>query len=65
MIEKQYQKDLEILIQETIKTSALQAINLNQLLKKKWTEEKNSYMILSKIQTEKQKRRIFNLTKEI
>ena len=40
-------KNLEDLILKTSKTSALQAINLSQLLKKKWSEESNAYVIMS------------------
>jgi len=55
---------LENIILETSKTSALQAINLSQLLKKKWSEEKNAYVLLSKIKTAKQTRRLNNLLLE-
>ena len=44
---------LDGLIETTAKISALQAINLSQLLKKKWSEEKNAYFIMSNIKTEK------------
>ena len=49
------------MIQLTAQTSALQAINLSQLLKKKWTEEPNAYMIMSKIRTQKQINRLNDL----
>jgi hypothetical protein len=55
---------LDELILKTSKTSALRAINLNKLLSKKWTEEKNAYKILSNIKTEKQSRRIASLLQE-
>ncbi len=61
MEEEKTQKLLDELILKTSKTSALRAINLNKLLSKKWTEEKNAYKILSNIKTEKQTRRIANL----
>jgi hypothetical protein len=53
MEEEKTQKLLDELILKTSKTSALRAINLNKLLSKKWTEEKNAYKILSNIKTEK------------
>jgi hypothetical protein len=56
-----HNQELDKMILETSKTSALHAINLNQLLKKKWTEEKNSYRLMTKIATEKQNRRLFKL----
>lgn len=62
--EERYQKSLDDLILKTSETSALQAINLNQLLKEKWSEEKNSYFIMSNIKTEKQNRRLRTLLKE-
>jgi hypothetical protein len=40
-------RKIDMLILETSKTSALRAVNLSQLLKKKWTEEKNSYKVMS------------------
>jgi hypothetical protein len=49
---------------QTSETSALKAMNLNQLLKKKWSEEKNAYQIMSKIQSERQSRRLMYLLKE-
>lgn len=33
--------------------SALQAINLDQLLRKKWTDEKDAYVIMTKIKSDK------------
>ena len=45
------EKDLEDMIQTTARTNAIQAINLSSLLKKKWTEDKDAYVILSKIKT--------------
>jgi len=56
--EKRNEMDLNDMIERTGKISALSAINLSQLLTKKWTEEKNAYMIMSQIRTEKQDRRI-------
>lgn len=52
------EKELDDMIQTTAQTSAIQAINLSNLLKKKWTEEKDSYVILSKIRTFKQRSRL-------
>lgn len=46
---------------DTAKLSALQAVNLSQLLKKKWSEEKDSYKILSKIKNDKDKRRVHSI----
>ena len=62
--EEEFQKGLDSLILKTAETSALKAMNLNQLLKKKWSEEKNAYQIMSKIQTEKQTQRLRTLLKE-
>lgn len=62
MQEANFQKNLEELIEKTSKHSALKAMNLDQLLKKKWSEEKNAYMIMTKIQSEDQKRRLNNLS---
>ena len=45
------------MIADTAHTSAIQAVKLSQLLKKKWSEEKNAYKIMSGINTERQKRR--------
>ena len=52
------------MVLDTSKSSALRAINLNQLLKKKWTEEKNSYKLMTKISTEKQNRRLAKLMRD-
>ena len=60
-LQEKGKKGLEDIILETSKTSALQAINLNQLLKKKWSEEKNAYILLTNIKTEKQRRRVNDL----
>ena len=53
-MQEKAKKGLEDIILETSKTSALQAINLNQLLKKKWSEEKDAYILLSNIKTHQQ-----------
>ena len=60
--ELQAEKDLESMINITAQTSAIQAINLSNLLSKKWTEEKDAYVILSKIKTYKQRNRLNELT---
>lgn len=44
---------LEEMIKHTAQKSALQAINLSQLLKKKWTEERDAYVIMTKIKRDK------------
>ena len=44
---------LEEMIKHTAQKSALQAINLSQLLKKKWTEERDAYVIMTKIKKDK------------
>ena len=59
-----YDKDLDELILQTSKTSALRAVNLNELLKKKWSEEKNAYRLMSKINSDKQDRRIKYILKK-
>ena len=61
MEEAETEKRIDQLILETSKTSALRAVNLSQLLKKKWTEEKNSYKILSKLNDRKLERRLQNM----
>ena len=53
--EREEVKCREQLILQTSKSSALQAINLSQLLKKKWSEEKNAYIIMSKVKNETQR----------
>ena len=58
------ERDIDELILQTSKTSALRAVNLNELLKKKWSEEKNAYRIMSKIQSDKQDRRIKYIMKK-
>mmetsp|Transcript_23896 Transcript_23896/g.32027 ORF Transcript_23896/g.32027 Transcript_23896/m.32027 type:complete len:97 (+) Transcript_23896:829-1119(+) len=54
-------RNLDKLIEDTAEVSALQAINLDQLLRKKWTDEKDAYVIMTKIKTDKQVRRINDL----
>lgn len=54
----QAEKDLEDMIETTAQQSAIHAINLSNLLRKKWTEEKDAYIILSKIKTHKQRARL-------
>ena len=38
--------------------NVLRAVNLDKLLRPKWTEKDNSYQLMSKIKTERQNRRI-------
>lgn len=59
--EQAQQQNLDKLIKETSEVSALQAINLDQLLRKKWTDEKDAYVIMTKIKSDKQVRRINDL----
>ena len=59
--EQAQKRNLDKLIEDTAEVSALQAINLDQLLRKKWTEEKDSYVVMTKIKTEKQVRRLNDL----
>ena len=54
-------RNLDKLIEDTAEVSALQAINLDQLLRKKWTDEKDAYVIMTKIKSDKQVRRINDL----
>ena len=49
--QKSFETELGEMVMLTSKKSALQALNLNQLLTPKWTEEKNSYKLLSNIRT--------------
>jgi hypothetical protein len=60
-IDQAAEENLEQLIKNTAEVSALQAINLSQLLKKKWTDEKDSYVVMSKIKNDKQVRRLNDL----
>jgi len=62
--EEEHARNIETLILETSKTSALRAVNLNQLLKKKWTEEQNAYKLLTSIKTDKADRRVKYLLKK-
>ena len=48
--------DIDNLIVKTSKLSTLKAMNLNNLLKKKWSEEPNAYKLMSKIDTKKEAR---------
>ncbi len=59
--EKLEEEQINKLIMDTAKLSALQAVNLSQLLKKKWSEEKDSYKILTKINNDKDKRRVHSI----
>lgn len=59
--EQAQKRNLDKLIEDTAEVSALQAINLDQLLRKKWTDEKDAYVIMTKIKTEKQVRRLNDL----
>lgn len=52
------ERKIDMLILETSKTSALRAVNLSQLLKKKWTEDANAYRIMSNIKDDKMERRV-------
>ena len=52
--EQEHERQLDTMINETAQTSALHATKLSQLLKKKWTEEKNAYKLMSNIRTDKQ-----------
>ena len=59
--EEAQKRNLEKLIEDTAGVSALQAINLDQLLRKKWTDEKDAYVIMTNIKTDKQVRRLNDL----
>ena len=59
--EQAQKRNLDKLIEDTAEVSALQAINLDQLLRKKWTDEKDAYTIMTKVKTEKQVRRLNDL----
>jgi len=45
--EIEQKRNLEKLIEDTASVSALQAINLDQLLRKKWTDQKDAYVIMT------------------
>ena len=52
------EKDLDnILVRTAELDSAVRAVNLHKLLSRKWYEEKNAYIIMSKI-TEKQQTKL-------
>ena len=59
--EQAQKRNLDKLIEDTAEVSALQAINLDQLLRKKWTDEKDAYVIMTKIKTDKEMRRLNDL----
>ena len=59
--EQEQKRNLDKLIEDTAEVSALQAINLDQLLRKKWTDEKDAYVIMTKIKTDKEVRRLNDL----
>ena len=59
--ELEQKRNLDKLIEDTAGVSALQAINLDQLLRKKWTDEKDAYVIMTKIKSDKQVRRLNDL----
>ena len=52
------QESLDQMIQLTAQTNVMHAIRLNGLLQPNWTEEPNSYKIMSRITTAKQKKRL-------
>lgn len=60
-MEKAQSEALGDMIELTAQKSALQAINLSQLLEKKWTEGKDAYVIMTKIKSDKQVRRLNDL----
>lgn len=45
----------------TGRNNALEAIKMSQLLNKRWSEHDNSYVVMSKINNEKRKRRLAKL----
>jgi hypothetical protein len=52
------EKDLENMLERTaVLDSAVRAVSLQKLLVPSWNEEKNSYILMSKI-TEKQNKRL-------
>ena len=51
--QEDHDRKIELLILNASKESALAAVNLNQLLKKKWAEEKNSWRLLSHLKDAK------------
>lgn len=53
--------ELDYLIEMTGQSNALQAINLSQMLKPKWTDDDKQFRVLSKIKTKKQLNRINEL----
>ena len=52
---------MDKLIEDTAEVSALQAINLDKLLQKKWTDEVGAYRIETNIKSDKQFRRLNDL----
>ena len=51
--EEKYIVDVDDLVLEISKVSALSAINVNKILKKKWIEEKNAYKVMTSVKSEK------------
>jgi len=61
-MEAEEEEKLEKMVHETAKSSALQAINLNSLLRKSWTEEKGAYLVMSNLKDSRDIRRLQELT---
>ncbi len=52
------ERTIEQMVKECAQSSALQAMTLDTLLTRKWTEEKNSYLIMSNLSSGKEVRRV-------
>ena len=64
MEEQEHKRQVEkVVLHVAQNDSSLRAVNLERLLKRKWTEEPNAYKIVSKIKTERQERRLAELMK--
>ena len=56
---KEAEETRDMMVNETARTgSVLRAVNLDKILKPRWTEIDNSYQVMSRIKTERQNRRI-------
>ena len=58
---EEFSEGLETIVSATGSSEPLAAIKLQQLLKKRWSEQQNAYKIKSRIRTQKDERRLMRL----
>jgi len=58
-------RQLDEMIQLTAQTNVMDAIKLSELLQPQWSEQPHTYKIISKIETQKQKNRLKQLTAKL